>query len=60
VEVLLLAQRLGFRVADMPVEWINSPESKVHIVRDSFRMLRDAIGVRRLVERNLRRADSSR
>ena len=25
VEVLLLAERLGFRVADLPVEWINSP-----------------------------------
>jgi glycosyltransferase involved in cell wall biosynthesis len=60
VEVLLLAQRLGFRVADMPVEWINSQESKVHIVSDSIRMLRDAIRVRRLVERNLRGIGSSR
>src|SRR5215207_1520124 len=51
VEVLLLAQRLGFHVADMPVEWINSPESKVHIVQDSARMLLDAIRVRRLVDR---------
>lgn len=47
VEVLMLAQQLGFRVADMPVEWVNSPESKVHIVRDSVRMLRDVIKVRR-------------
>lgn len=46
VEVLMLAQRLGFRVVDMPVEWINSPESKVHIVRDSVRMLRDVVKVR--------------
>lgn len=49
VEVLLLAQQSGFRVGDMPVEWINSPDSKVHIIRDSLRMLRDAIRVRRLV-----------
>jgi dolichyl-phosphate beta-glucosyltransferase len=47
VEVLMLARRLGFRVADMPVEWINSPESKVHIIRDSFRMIRDVWKVRR-------------
>lgn len=46
VEVLMLAHRLGFRVVDMPVEWINSPESKVHIVRDSLRMLRDVVKVR--------------
>ncbi|MEA3207569.1 MAG: dolichyl-phosphate beta-glucosyltransferase [Chthoniobacter sp.] len=55
IEVLLLAERLGYRIADLPVEWINSPESKVHIVRDSLRMLRDAARVRRLVAETLRR-----
>jgi glycosyltransferase involved in cell wall biosynthesis len=54
VEVLLLAQRLGFRIGDLPVEWINSPESKVRIVSDSLRMLRDAARVRRLVDETLR------
>ncbi len=53
VEVLFLADRLGLRVADLPVEWINSPESKVRIVSDSFAMLRDAIRVRRLVDATL-------
>lgn len=55
VEVLLLAERLGFAIADLPVEWINSPESKVDIVRDSLRMLRDALRVRRVIEATLRR-----
>jgi len=45
VEVLMLAERFGFKIADLPVRWINSNESKVRIVRDSWRMLRD---VRRL------------
>lgn len=45
VEVLLLARRLGFVVADLPVEWRNSPESKVHLVRDSLRMLLDTIRI---------------
>jgi dolichyl-phosphate beta-glucosyltransferase len=49
VEVLLLAKKLGYRVADLPVEWRNSPESKVHLVRDSVRMLFDALRVRRMV-----------
>ncbi len=48
VEVLLLAEKLGFKIGDLPVEWINSPESKVHILRDSLQMLRDAIRIRRL------------
>ena len=47
VEVLLLAEQLGLCVADLPVRWINSSESKVRIVRDSLRMLRDVRRVRR-------------
>jgi dolichyl-phosphate beta-glucosyltransferase len=47
VEVLLLAQRLGLRVADRPVEWRNSPESKVNLVRDSLSMIWDAWRIRR-------------
>ena len=47
VEVLLLARKLGLIVIDLPVEWRNSPESKVHMIRDSLRMLRDAIRIRR-------------
>jgi dolichyl-phosphate beta-glucosyltransferase len=54
VEVLVLAARLGLSVADLPVEWINSPESKVRIVRDSLRMLADAARIRRLVETKMR------
>ncbi len=46
VEVLLLARWLGIRVLDLPVEWINSPESRVHIVRDSVRMLWDVAAIR--------------
>jgi dolichyl-phosphate beta-glucosyltransferase len=49
VEVILLAQALGYHVAELPVRWLNSPESKVHIVRDSLRMLLDAFTVRRRV-----------
>jgi dolichyl-phosphate beta-glucosyltransferase len=58
VEVLHLAERLGLSIADLPVEWINSPESKVRIVHDSLRMLRDSLRVRRIVARNLAAAPS--
>jgi dolichyl-phosphate beta-glucosyltransferase len=53
VEVLLLAARLGFTVEDRPVEWINSPDSRVNIVADSWQMLLDAWRIRRIVERNV-------
>ena len=54
VEVLLLAERLGYKIADLPVEWINSPESKVRIVHDSLAMLRDTLRVRSAVAKTLR------
>jgi dolichyl-phosphate beta-glucosyltransferase len=54
VEVILLAQALGYHVDELPVRWLNSPESKVHIVRDSLRMLLDAFTVRRRVGRVMR------
>jgi len=54
VEVLLLAQSLGYRIRELPVRWVNSPESKVNIVRDSLRMLVDAFTVRRRVARILK------
>ena len=54
VEVLLLARKLGLPLGTMPVEWMNSPESHVHIARDSLRMLRDALRVRWMVARRLR------
>ncbi len=55
VEVLLLAGRLGYKIADLPVEWINSPQSRVRLVRDSLSMLRDAMQVRRAVDAELRK-----
>ena len=53
VEVLLLANHLGYKVADLPVRWSNSPESKVHIVRDSLRMLIDTARIRREMKRGV-------
>jgi dolichyl-phosphate beta-glucosyltransferase len=55
VEVLLLAQRMAFEIQDLPVRWINSPESKVRIVRDSVRMLGDLLVMRWRVSRSLAR-----
>lgn len=43
IEVLLYADKLGYRVAELPVKIINhrESESKVNIVKDTMRMLRD-------------------
>jgi dolichyl-phosphate beta-glucosyltransferase len=46
VEALFLARRLGFQIAEVPVEWADDPQSKVHPVRDAYRMFRDILKIR--------------
>jgi dolichyl-phosphate beta-glucosyltransferase len=46
VEVLYLAKKMGLRIREVPVVWVNSPDSRVSIFRDSLRMLRDILKIR--------------
>jgi dolichyl-phosphate beta-glucosyltransferase len=46
VEVLLIARRLGFTIAEVPVRWENSPATRVSALRDSTRMFRDVMAIR--------------
>lgn len=41
VELLFLARKSGYQIAEIPVNWTNIPGSKVDLLRDSLRMLRD-------------------
>jgi dolichyl-phosphate beta-glucosyltransferase len=45
-EILYLANRAGLRVVEIPVAWVNVKESRVHILGDSARMLRDLLLIR--------------
>lgn len=54
VEVLMLAQRLGYHIEEMPVTWKNSVASKVRVVKDSLAMFRDVMMARRLVDEQFR------
>jgi dolichyl-phosphate beta-glucosyltransferase len=56
VEVLVLARRLGFRIAEVPVRWLDSPASRVSPLRDSIRMFLDVVRVR-LRLRTMRKSD---
>ncbi len=51
VEVLLMAQRRGYRIAEVPVNWTHVPGSRVRIVRDSLLMARDVVVIRTLLLR---------
>lgn len=46
VEILYLARRRGLAVAEVPVLWFNSPESKVRVVRDAVQTLWDVLRIR--------------
>jgi dolichyl-phosphate beta-glucosyltransferase len=46
VELVWLARRRGLSVAEVGVSWENSPDSRVHVVHDSLRMLRDVFLMR--------------
>jgi dolichyl-phosphate beta-glucosyltransferase len=46
VEVLYLARRLGYRIAEVPVHWVHAEGSKVRPLTDALRMARDVALVR--------------
>lgn len=46
VEILYIARGLGYRVAEVPVRWIDSPDTRVSAVRDSIRMFADLFKIR--------------
>jgi dolichyl-phosphate beta-glucosyltransferase len=53
VEVLLMALRAGYQVAEVPINWTHQPGSKVHVIRDGLRMAFDVIRIRTNAARGL-------
>lgn len=50
-EAILWAQKLNLKIHEMPVKIINHRESKVRVVRDTFRMLRDLGKMKRRIKK---------
>lgn len=46
VEILFLAERNGYTIQEVPVQWFHAPDSKVRLIRDPFFMLIDLIKIR--------------
>jgi len=55
-EILLLAQLHGMTIQELPVEWINDPQTKFRPVRDGFRSFYDLMRIKRLLR--LRRLEA--
>lgn len=47
VELLMLARRRGFRIAEVAVNWADQPGSKVRVLREGPRMLYEVLAARR-------------
>lgn len=43
VELLMLAERLGYRIVEIPADWENPPESTLKVARDAPKMLFDVV-----------------
>ncbi|MEP6993771.1 MAG: dolichyl-phosphate beta-glucosyltransferase [Acidobacteriota bacterium] len=56
VEILYLARRSGLSIAEVPVLWFNSPESKVRVVHDAVQALWDLLRIRWIHRSKGRRA----
>jgi len=54
LEILLTAQKLGYKIKEFPVKIINHRESKIHLAGDSLRMLRDLIKIKKHVAKNVK------
>ncbi len=53
-EVMMLSSKLGLSVAQLPVKIVNHRDSKVSMVKDSIKMLKDVVGIRSSVNRRMK------
>lgn len=52
-EAVMIAGRLGLMIGQYPAKIVNHRDSKVNVFRDSFRMFRDVIRIRKSVNKRL-------
>ncbi len=46
LEILYLAGKFGYRIAEQPVQWVDAPGSKVDTTKEAQRFLRDLIRIK--------------
>jgi hypothetical protein len=49
-ELLVLAERLGYRIADIPIEWVEDDDSRVKIVSTVWEDLKGTYRLRRYLD----------
>src|SRR6185295_1394011 len=56
LEILALARRTGFAIAEVGVEWTDDRRSRVHPLQDMWKVMRETITIRRNLKRGVYRA----
>jgi dolichyl-phosphate beta-glucosyltransferase len=51
VEILAIAQKMGFKIAEVPIPWYYQGDSKVRVIKDSLKMARDLFRIRASVRK---------
>ncbi|MCP4002521.1 MAG: glycosyltransferase family 2 protein, partial [Gammaproteobacteria bacterium] len=46
VELLFIARMRGYEIIELPIPWYYNDESKINVLRDSFRMFFDLLKIR--------------
>ena len=46
-EVLFIAQHLGYQIIEVPVQWYYDGNSKINVIRDSLKMFRELLQIRK-------------
>jgi len=46
VEILFLAKLVGYKIKECPIQWINSPHSRVHTIKDPIFMMKDLLKIK--------------
>ena len=49
MEILGIARQLGYKVVEVPVPWYYQPQSKVNVVKDFMRTLKELLKVRKII-----------
>ncbi len=50
-ELLVLAERFGYRVGEVPVAWVDDPDSRVRLVSTAWEDLKGLLRLRRKLRR---------
>jgi hypothetical protein len=53
VELLYIANKRKYPIQEIPIPWYFNPESKVNVLRDSWRMFIDLLAIRRNGQTNV-------